>query len=123
MAKLPNRDQVGCQSSLGEDQNPGIQGSAGARLASMLSRRPRTPLGFLNFSLRELEGCTSSLSMFPEQFWSKTTYFPEAALPASQCSTWLLVRNQISTLKVPLTASQGSDRFLAEIPTSSRKAC
>ena len=43
-AKLSSLDQVGCQRSLPEDQNPGIQGSLAVPVARQPSRRPLAPL-------------------------------------------------------------------------------
>ena len=43
-AKLSSRDQVGCQRSLPEDQNAGIQGSLAVSIVRQPSRRPLAPL-------------------------------------------------------------------------------
>ena len=43
-AQLSSRDQVGCERSLHEDQNPGIQGSLAVSIARQPSRRPLAPL-------------------------------------------------------------------------------
>ena len=46
----------------------------------------------------------------------------EAALAASQCSTWILLKNPISNLKAALAASQDSNRISVHIPITNWKA-